>query len=167
MALENFGNSFLLLCGHPDWVAGGCESRNCHCNVDRFQNSFTLTILDKSVTKSLQKNSQHLIRVSTVHSVLPGAVLMHSGQWLGFSVAPCRMFVRQCESFEQWSHRSEIALPSDLWLPALILRIHFWRLGPTWTTLLWPPCVADADIIFSSCGFFFFLLLLLLLFFLA
>jgi len=24
--------------------------------------------------------------------------------------------------------------------------------------LLWPPCVADADIIFSSCGFFFFLL---------
>jgi len=110
MALENFGNCFLLLCGHPDWVAGGCESRNCHSNVDRFQNSFTLTILDKSVTKSLQKNSQHLIRVSTVHSVLPGAVLMHSGQWLGFSVAPCRMFVRQCESFEQLSHRSEIAV---------------------------------------------------------
>jgi len=26
--------------------------------------------------------------------------------------------------------------------------------------LLWPPCVADADIIFSSCGFFFFLLFL-------
>ena len=26
--------------------------------------------------------------------------------------------------------------------------------------LLWPPCVADADIKFSSCGFFFFLLLL-------
>jgi len=26
------------------------------------------------------------------------------------------------------------------------------------TTLLWPPCVADADIIFSSCGFFCFLL---------
>jgi len=23
--------------------------------------------------------------------------------------------------------------------------------------ILWPPCVADADIIFSSCGFFFFL----------
>jgi len=23
------------------------------------------------------------------------------------------------------------------------------------TFLLWPPCVADADIIFSSCGFFF------------
>jgi len=22
---------------------------------------------------------------------------------------------------------------------------------------LWPPCAADADIIFSSCGFFFFL----------
>ena len=28
---------------------------------------------------------------------------------------------------------------------------------------LWPPCVADADIIFSSCGLFFLLLLLLLL----
>jgi len=27
-------------------------------------------------------------------------------------------------------------------------------------SLLWPPCVADADIIFSSCGFFFFLLLI-------
>jgi len=26
--------------------------------------------------------------------------------------------------------------------------------------LLWPPCVTDADIIFSSCGFFFFLLFL-------
>jgi len=25
------------------------------------------------------------------------------------------------------------------------------------TAFLWPPCVADADIIFSSCGFFFFL----------
>jgi len=23
-----------------------------------------------------------------------------------------------------------------------------------WQLLLWPPCVADADIIFSSCGFF-------------
>jgi len=26
------------------------------------------------------------------------------------------------------------------------------------TSLLWPPCIADADIIFSSCGFFFFFL---------
>ena len=36
---------------------------------------------------------------------------------------------------------------------------------PLQTHLLWPPCVADADIILSSCGFFllsFFLLLLLL-----
>ena len=30
--------------------------------------------------------------------------------------------------------------------------------------LLWPPCVADADIIFLPCGFFFFFLLLLLFF---
>jgi len=27
--------------------------------------------------------------------------------------------------------------------------------------VLWPPCIADADIIFSSCGFFFFLLFFL------
>jgi len=31
-------------------------------------------------------------------------------------------------------------------------------LGPI---LLWPPCVADADIIFLPCGFFFFFLLFL------
>ena len=30
---------------------------------------------------------------------------------------------------------------------------------------LWPPCAADADIIFSSCGFFFFLLSFFLSFF--
>jgi len=29
------------------------------------------------------------------------------------------------------------------------------------SSFLWPPCVADADIIFLPCGFFFFLLLLL------
>jgi len=27
--------------------------------------------------------------------------------------------------------------------------------------LLWPPCIADADVIFLSCGFFFFLLFFL------
>ena len=29
----------------------------------------------------------------------------------------------------------------------------------SFSSLLWPPCVADADIIFLPCGFFFFLLL--------
>jgi len=31
------------------------------------------------------------------------------------------------------------------------------RYGPISTICFWPPCVADADIIFSSCGFFFLL----------
>jgi len=32
---------------------------------------------------------------------------------------------------------------------------------------LWPPCVAEADIIFLPCGFFFYLLSFFFLFFLA
>jgi len=30
------------------------------------------------------------------------------------------------------------------------------QLEPYCSDCLWPPCVADADIIFSSCGFFYF-----------
>jgi len=30
-------------------------------------------------------------------------------------------------------------------------------MGSVMVTLFWPPCLADADIIFSSCGFFFYL----------
>jgi len=59
-----------------------------------------------------------------------------------------------------WRRRGEIirTVLRCVWEWCTMIHMHMWAVLEV-ECCLWPPCVADADIIFSSGGFFFFCLL--------